>query len=176
MVPAILRTRRLRLEPFGKADEAALVELFNVPEVRLYLWDDQPVSATAVREQILWSARAFSDSGLGHFTLRLAQQPERVRGFAGLRPFGEPERVEVLYALEPGLWGCGLATEAARALLGYGFDQLGLDEILAGADPPNAASFRVMERLGMQPAFETVLSGRPARYYRIGRGAFAAAG
>jgi RimJ/RimL family protein N-acetyltransferase len=164
-----LLTERLRLRPFESSDEAPLLALFDTPEVRRYLWDDRPVSRQTVREQIAWSRSAFAARGLGHFTLRTAGEPDRVRGFAGLRPFGEPERIEVLYGLEPALWGRGLATEAARAVLRYGFDELGLAEIFAGADPPNAASFRVMERLGMRWAFDTELGGNPARYHRIAK-------
>ena len=164
-----LASDRLRLRPFASDDESALLALFNIPEVRRYLWDDLPVSRATVAETIAWTRTALHRDGLGHFTLRLAEEPERVRGFAGLRPFGEPERIELLYALEPRLWGRGLATEAAQALLAYGFARLDLAEIFAGADPPNTASFRVMERLGMAWAFDIEIGGNPARYYRIGR-------
>jgi ribosomal-protein-alanine N-acetyltransferase len=172
LTPPILASARLELKAFAEPDAPALHAFFNEPLVRRYLWDDQPVSEPTVREQIAWSQHAFAENGLGHFTLRLAEDRERVCGFAGLRPFGEPPRVELLYGMEPGLWGRGLASEAARAVLGYGFERLGLDEIFAGADPPNAASFRVMQRLGMAWAFDAELDGKPARYYRLDRRGF----
>ena len=46
-------------------------------------------------------------------------------------------------------WGHGYATEAARAALAYGFDELALDEIVSFTVPANVPSQRVMERLGM---------------------------
>ncbi|MFN5688866.1 GNAT family N-acetyltransferase, partial [Bradyrhizobium sp.] len=46
-------------------------------------------------------------------------------------------------------WGQGIATEAARAALDFGFDKLNLDQIVAYAAPANAASQKVMRKLGM---------------------------
>lgn len=46
--------------------------------------------------------------------------------------------------------GRGYATEAARAVVDYGFEQLGLARILAGCDPENEASRRVLEKIGMR--------------------------
>jgi RimJ/RimL family protein N-acetyltransferase len=80
-----------------------------------------------------------------------------------------------IYALLPHHRGRGLATEAARAVLDLAFRECGLAEIFAGADAPNGASFRVMERLGMQPFGDIVVGGRPTPYYRVSRDAFAVA-
>ena len=57
--------------------------------------------------------------------------------------------VEVAWRLARAQWGRGYATEAARAALDYGFDTLGLVEIVAITVPANLRSRRVMERLGM---------------------------
>jgi len=57
--------------------------------------------------------------------------------------------VEVAWRLVRTHWGCGYAAEAARAALDYGFDKLGLAEIIAVTVPANLRSRRVMERLGM---------------------------
>jgi len=57
--------------------------------------------------------------------------------------------VEVAWRLARAYWGKGYATEAAQAALDYGFEQLGLDEIVALTVPANWRSRRVMERLGM---------------------------
>lgn len=57
--------------------------------------------------------------------------------------------VEVAWRLCAEHWGHGYATEAARASLALGFEQLGLDEILAWTTPGNRASLRVMEKIGM---------------------------
>lgn len=53
------------------------------------------------------------------------------------------------YELNPDYWGCGYATEAAAALIDWGFAQLGLHRVWAWCIADNARSARVLERLGM---------------------------
>ena len=161
-----LATSRLRLRPFSPADAPALHAPWNDPDVGRWLWDGGPRCS---RDRATRSSRpasaTFRERGFGMFTLRAAEDPEAVIGFAGLRTIGETSDIEVLYAPLPSCWGRGLATEAARAVLDWGFDTLGLDAIAAGADPPNRASFEVMARLGMRLLEATSRSsGRPARY------------
>jgi RimJ/RimL family protein N-acetyltransferase len=170
-----IRTQLVRLRPFGLEHEPGLLALWNDPQVRRYLWDDEPVSRETVLEQIDASRRTFQERGFGHFALwpvASSPEPRGLVGFAGLRTFGEEDKVELLYALRPTFQGRGLATDASRAVLRFGFEEAGLSEILAGADPPNAASFRVMERLGMSFLRDVTTSGRPARYYRLLRAQF----
>jgi ribosomal-protein-alanine N-acetyltransferase len=74
---------------------------------------------------------------------------DRMVGTSGLMEIhGSPE-VELIYSLEPDYWGGGLATEASRGLLRFGFEEIGVDRIFAGTDLPNLNSLRVMERLGL---------------------------
>ena len=136
----------------------------------------------AVRRRIADSTSSFARDGFGLFTLAQREPPHEIVGFAGLRRFGPQGsrgvrgpagEVELLYALRPDRWGRGLATEAAREVLRFGLQDVGLEEILAGADLENAASFRVMERLGMTFAREVSIDGRPTRYYRIRKGELA---
>lgn len=164
-----LETARLLLRPFQDGDEDALYAQWNDPEVRRYLFDERPLERETVREQVERSQSSFARDGFGLFLLALRERPEEPVGFAGLRRFGDEGEVELLYALLPTHWGRGLATEAARAVLRFGFERVGLAEVLAGADPDNTASFRVMERLGMELAREVDLRGRPVRYYRIAK-------
>lgn len=74
-------------------------------------------------------------------------------GFTGLtRPrFDAPfmPAVEVGWRFARDAWGRGYATEAARASIAFGFDVVGLDEIVSFTSPANVRSWRVMERLGM---------------------------
>jgi RimJ/RimL family protein N-acetyltransferase len=166
-----LRTPRLLLRPFRPEDEDALFGLWNGPDVRRYLWDDQAVSREVVREQIALSERDFRERGFGELVLSLAERPGEVIGFCGLRRIDEGADVELLYGLAREHWGSGLATEAARAVLHFGFEQVGLEDIFAGADFDNAASIRVMERLGMSYDGERRVGPQalPAKYYRLRR-------
>jgi RimJ/RimL family protein N-acetyltransferase len=89
------------------------------------------------------------------------------------------------WRLARGHWGRGYATEAARAAVAFGFEELALDEIVSFTSPLNEPSWRVMERLGMthDPAddFEhpRVPAGHPLRphvLYRLSRTAWAVSG
>ncbi|HYO72290.1 MAG TPA: GNAT family N-acetyltransferase [Archangium sp.] len=166
-----LRTPRLVLRPFGPEDEEVLFGFFNEPQVRRYLCDDLPVSREMVQEHIAVSQGNFRERGFGLFSLFLAEAPGTFIGFTGLGRIDEGEEVEVLFGLFPEHWGRGLATEAAEAMLRFGFEQLGLKEIWAGADLPNVASFQVMERLGMTRVGERLVGPRRVRalYYRRSR-------
>jgi len=64
---------------------------------------------------------------------------------------GEHQEGWIGYCLRRQAWGQGYATEAARALLGLGFEHLGLHRIFATCDAANGASARVMEKAGMLP-------------------------
>ena len=59
------------------------------------------------------------------------------------------------------------ATESGAASLAYGFEKLGLDEIIARAHTANTASIRVMEKLGMTYWKDEEMDGVPGRYYRL---------
>ena len=73
-------------------------------------------------------------------------------GDCGLQPLEHlgPE-IEVGYDLHPRAWGRGLATEAARAVMGYAFGALGLERVVAVVKPDNLASQRVLEKAGLRP-------------------------
>jgi RimJ/RimL family protein N-acetyltransferase len=79
---------------------------------------------------------------------------ERFIGYVGLWPATFPAHftpaVEVGWRLAADQWGHGYATEGARAALDFGFDPLGLDEIVSFTSALNVRSIAVMERLGMR--------------------------
>lgn len=66
----------------------------------------------------------------------------------------------------------GLATEASRAVMRYAFEDLGFAEVVASTDAPNAASIRVMERLGMKFEKWITTGGLDTVYYKIERERF----
>ena len=160
MAPTLV-TQRLELRPFCPADVTFLHALWTEPEVRRFLWDDRTISLDEACEVVDASVKSFAAERLGFWVAfeRASGQPI---GFAGLRRFGEAKEVEVLYGLLPGHWGSGLATEAAREVMRYALVDLGLPRVFAGADAPNAASIRVMDRLGMRP--DPKVAG-PVTYY-----------
>jgi len=143
-----LTTARLRLRPLAPEDADALHALWTDPKVRRWLWDDDVIPRETVDTVIADGVASFAAHGYGHWTIADAATGEFV-GFCGLRRVGDTGEVELLYALAPTFWGKGYATEAAQAVLAHGFDRVGLGRIVAQTDVPNAASVRVLERLGM---------------------------
>ena len=145
-----LRTSRLLLRPWRDADVAAYAGLSADPAVMEFL---QPVSEPAAAEA--WAARArahWRQHGFGQWVVEIPGEPSFV-GVIGLSTVSYEAHftpaVEVAWRLARAQWGRGYATEAARAAIDYGFETLGLAEIVAITVPANLRSRRVMERLGM---------------------------
>lgn len=160
------------MRPFAMEDADNLHRLWVDPGVRKFLWDDQIISRETAIAVVESSIESFVNHGFGFWAICFKNDPELI-GFGGLRYFtedgAEMSEVELLYGVEPEHWGKGIATEAARAVLRHGFEECELALIYAGADPPNAASIRVIEKLGMKFARKTVVNGLEAVYYAMSR-------
>ena len=70
-------------------------------------------------------------------------------GFCGVVRTPQQTFDEIIYALAPAYWGRGYATEAARGMLDYVFEQSDLTEIYATIHADNTASIRMMQKLGL---------------------------
>jgi len=161
-----LRTERLELRPFARADADALHAIFLDPEVRRYLLDGLEVERGWVDAEIAASAERFANGGLGLWTVARQGESSPI-GFVGFREFFEPPQLQLVYGLVPPAWGEGLATEASREAMGYALEQVGLSQVVAATDPPNRASERVMQRLGMKFLEQTSVGGQPTLFYRL---------
>ena len=168
MSGALLSTPRLTLRPCSLDDVPALHALWIDPDVRRWLWDDLVIPEASARDVVEESLVTFAARGFGQWVAS-ARDSGALVGFAGLRPLGDAGDVELLYALGPGYWGTGLATEAARAVLDHGFGSLALPRIAARADSPNTASVSVMKRLGLRFEGERLVQGRPTVHYAMAR-------
>ncbi len=97
---------------------------------------------------------SISSNGYGFTALELKATNEPI-GFCGLADATaeDPqfkELIEIGWRLAPKFWGKGYATEAAKRLLEFGFEELGLSEVVSFAVHNNHRSTSVMERIGMQ--------------------------
>ena len=149
--PVELHTRRCVLRQWQDSDLEPWARMNADPEVRRYfpeLLDAERASAEAGR-----CRDAIAQRGWGMWALEIPGEFQ-FAGFVGLHVphFDAPfvPAVEIGWRLARAAWGRGLATEAARAALDFAFDRLALAEVIAMAVPANAASRRVMDRLGMQ--------------------------
>jgi ribosomal-protein-alanine N-acetyltransferase len=167
-----IETTRLMMRPFAMDDVDELHRLWIDPSVRKFLWDDQVIPRETAVAVVESGIESFLHNSFGFWAISLKDDADLI-GFGGLRHFTEDgaqeSEVEILYGIAPEHWGKGIATEAAVAILRYGFEDLKLTQIYAGADPPNVASFRVIEKLGMKFARKTVINGVEAVYYVMSR-------
>ncbi|MGD0054149.1 MAG: GNAT family protein [Acidimicrobiales bacterium] len=143
-----LHTSRLRLRPFDDSDVNALFALHSNARVLRY-WDAPPWSEPLRAERFIATCRQVTEEGTG---TRLAV--DRVSdgtfiGWCGLTRWNRDFRSASMgYCFDDAVWGHGFATEAARALLQWAFDTWDLNRVQAETDTRNAASARVLEKLG----------------------------
>lgn len=142
----ILTTERLILRPFRREDVPRYQAICADPKVMEFLGG---VWTPAYTEAVMAGANCDARSGDGMVAIEREADGAFV-GAAGLSvEQWYPDDIQVGWRLVPAYWGQGYATEAGRAWLGYGFDALGRDRIIAMADVPNHRSIAVMQRLGM---------------------------
>ena len=167
-----LITARLCFQPFTLDDIDALHHLWTNPDVRRYLWDDKVIARETAEEVVRASLASFQEQRFGFWTLRFLEDEATILGFCGLRFFDDPPEIEIMYGVDPTHWKKGLATEAAKAVLQYGFEELRLKKIWGGADAPNTASIRVLEKLGMTYEKTVPMPLGEGPYYSLKRDAF----
>jgi RimJ/RimL family protein N-acetyltransferase len=145
-----IRTERLVLRRWQEADRLPFQRLNADPRVMEFL--SEPLTAEASDALFDRIQAHINRHGFGPFAAELVETGEFL-GFTGLFV---PEfdahftpAVEIGWRLAFECWGKGLATEGARAAVRFGFEALGLDEIVSFTVPGNLRSRRVMEKLGM---------------------------
>jgi [ribosomal protein S5]-alanine N-acetyltransferase len=169
----ILETSRLRLATWSREEWAELRPLATDPQVVRYINAGQPLPDERIQEFVTRQCGHWEKSRFCMWKL-LPRESDELIGFCGLQPLPETTEIEIGWWLAPARWGKGLATEAARLAMAYGFEEARLDRIVAVAHPANRASLRVMEKLGMKFEKETVHRGFDVVLYGIARMDYAA--
>jgi RimJ/RimL family protein N-acetyltransferase len=145
-----LRTERLELRRFAGADLGPLLTAFGDPRVMRFVGADRkPLTGGGVRVLMRTADGHWADHGFGLLAV-VDRASGHVVGEAGLQLLEGGPDVEIGYTLARAAWGRGFATEAARAVLHWAFAGLRLERVVAVADPANAASLHVLDKLGMR--------------------------
>ncbi len=163
-----IETARLRLRPLVAEDLDAIHGIWVEPGVRKYLWDGERISREKAETVLASSIESFENYGFGIWAVIHREKGDLI-GFCGFRFLDDTPEIELLYGISTPYWGTGLATEAARAAIRYGFEEVGLDRILGIADRENIASRRVLEKAGMRFEQYTSHEGRDETHYAIRR-------
>lgn len=156
-----LKTERLVLRQLSEADAEDMFEYASDPKVTEYLsWpyhrsiDDTRKFLSLVEEN--YQEGEFYEWGI---VLKATNKLIGTCGYTRLYP--NHHRGEIGYALSRKYWGQGIMTEAAAAVVSYGFNQLGLNRIEAHCRVANIGSAKVLEKLGMK------YEGTLRQYFRI---------
>jgi len=146
----ILETQRLRFRHQVITDLDDLWALYCNPNITKHI-PDAPRSREEAKEELEW----FMNGHPRHHELGLwatiYKGTNKFIGRCGLLPWnidGQNE-VEIAYTIAEEYWGQGLGTEAAQAILQYGFERLNLSRLICLIDPENIGSQRVAENIGM---------------------------
>ncbi len=164
-IPTIT-TARLVLRPFRAEDVEALHNILSEEDIMRYFPRPTSPSRERVHKLIAKQLRHWEMYNLGWWAVETRTGGELI-GWNGLQYLPETDEVEIGYLLRHASWGQGLATEAGREGLAYGFETLGLSTIIAVMHPENIASQRVAEKLGMIFTGEAVYFAMPVYRYAV---------
>ena len=137
----MIETERLLIRPFTAADSEDLLAVWSDPANERFIGATPPESIDDLRAGI--------ERGMRWGVWE--RETGELVGDCGLFFDEGHGEWELAYGFRRDRWGRGYATEAARACVRYGFDELGLDKIVADVDPANIASVRVLEKCGFVP-------------------------
>src|SRR4029077_14604423 len=147
----ILRSGRLTLRPLQSSDVEAVASYSTKPEFIRFL----PLPPQTMESAAQFVGQAVANSqpdpkGDWLFAIQIREEPRLIGVIRiGVRS-AEHRQGDLGYAVHPDHWGKGFATEALRRILEFGFEDLSLERIWATADVRNVASWRVMEKAGME--------------------------
>jgi len=164
---AVLHTERLLLRPRTLADVDANLAMDLDPKVIRYIFAKVP-DPESWRTRIAKQIQGGWPPIGGIWAVEWRDNPGFL-GWCGLFPLGPSGLIEIGYRYRHTTWGHGVATEAARAVLDYGFHELGIDPIVGVTNPDNLASQRVLTKIGLQPAGEAFYYGQWMRFFRLDR-------
>lgn len=148
MKPPVVKTDRLILRGFEPEDIDRLAEILGDPLVMRYMPGSKPWPRKWAERELRSIIEHWVQHGYGRWAVVDGEDGNMI-GWCGLGFLEELGETEVAYLLDKDYWNRGYATEAARFSLRFGFEEVGLDRIIALAFPENAASRRVMEKIGM---------------------------
>ncbi len=144
-----IQTERLVLRPFEESDAAAVQRLAGARQIAdTTLNIAHPYEDGMAEAWIATHAGQFAEGSNVVFAI-VDRESDELAGAIGLKTESAIQKAELGYWVGVPYWSRGYATEASEALLAYGFEQLGLNRIAAQHFTRNAASGRVMQKIGM---------------------------
>ncbi|MGO1119477.1 GNAT family N-acetyltransferase [Rhodovibrionaceae bacterium A322] len=144
----VLESPRLLLVPLAERHLEDMVRWGQDPQVMRYIGDILPVEDLRERYRG-WISAGGCLPGLGTWVVSDKTAPEQALGMVFYCPLPDTDFIELGYRYGPEAWGKGIATEAGRLALNHGFAVSDLEQITAVTDPGNAASQKVLTKMGL---------------------------
>lgn len=169
-----IETARLRMAPLSEAELEEYVALWAETDAMRYWGTGGPWERDVAERHFEASLPYWRDRGFGKRSI-VEKETGRWLGYAEIATIDfwdgfAPDDVEIGWMLTPSAWGRGFGTEAATAVRDEAFERVGLAQVFALYYPENAASGRILEKLGMtyeRDIFDR--AGDPLRTFRITR-------
>ena len=143
-----IETTRLILRPFSLDDAEPLFQILGTQGILQYFPSSDPPDRERVQRMVQRQIEHWQKHGYGWWAVEPLHD-SRLIGWSGLQYLPETDEIEIGYLLSKQYWGRGLATESATAGIEFGFNQLGVREIIGIVHPDNFASQRVLEKIGL---------------------------
>jgi len=148
-----IETARLRLRTLLPEDAKILESMWSDPEVTRFI----PIILFKTREEldefIPLTQQRWEERGFGMFSVT-TKNDDTMIGYCGLQYLNGSEQVEIYYGFTKESWDNGFATEAAKAVLRFAFEEVGLESIAGVTQPGNTASQNVLEKIGLKRHLE----------------------
>jgi RimJ/RimL family protein N-acetyltransferase len=145
-----LYTKRLVIRPLRPTDaEQAYTSIDLDKEVSRFINRANSLKQKAERFEKLIAG--YEAENYGYFALAPIEADDQLIGWIGLTPLEGHPYTQLIYGLARKYWGQGFASEAAAAMLRYGFQRMHLSELVAVVNPENAQSKKLLEKIGMTP-------------------------
>jgi [ribosomal protein S5]-alanine N-acetyltransferase len=162
-----IETERLILREFQQIDFRELAPILADPKVMKFATMGV-LSVEQVQQKIASFITCYEKYGFGKWAVIL-KDSNRLIGYCGIAVElidGNNEK-ELGYRFDSSYWGQGLATEAASAVIKYGFEYLELPYIIGVVERSNISSARVLEKVGMGYDRTTIFHGVEMDLYQV---------
>ncbi len=166
-----LHTAHAVLRPWGLEDAPRLLEIMQEEDIFKYFPPSPPPTLEKAQRYISHQLSHWEKYGYGHWAVTIKGDGQVV-GWNGLEFLPETEETEVAYILSRPARGKGIASEAARVAVEFGFRSAGLKSLIDLVHPENAPSIRVLEKSGLRFIDRRVYFGMGMCRYRIEREEF----
>jgi [ribosomal protein S5]-alanine N-acetyltransferase len=161
----VIETQRLVLREITE-DDALSAYLLNLdPDVVRYT-GDVPFDSVAHAREFLRSYDHYKKYGFGRWGA-MTKSGNQFIGWCGLKYNEDINEHDIGFRLFKKHWGCGYATEAAKACINAGFARYKMKSIIGRAVKENTASVRVLEKCGLTYESDYDFHGKPGALYRI---------